>query len=162
MPRFLSLLGLALALAAASGACAVAAGAETLGIDLTAPQPQVDRLSSYAQGQPIDVLVTSRSSGGIALIGVSPTGSNVRVPLTREGADRFAGSFTPGVPGTWSLAVASEAAGTANATSSFSLAVAEPGASNALAAALITFAIGAIGVGIWLIAAGRRFAAASA
>lgn len=161
MPRILSLVGLALALALSSGASALAAGAATLGIDLTAPQPQVDRLSSYAQGQPIDVLVTSRSSGGVALIGVSPTGSNLRVPLTRKGADRFGGSFTPSVPGTWSLAVASEAAGTANATSSFSLAVDEPGASNAVAAALIAFAIGSIGVGIWLIAAGRRFAGAA-
>jgi hypothetical protein len=158
MPRLLSLLGLALALAVSSGACALAAAAETLGIDLTAPQPQVDRLSSYAQGQPIDVRVTSHSSGGVALVGVSPSGSNVRVPLTREGTDRFAGSFTPGIPGTWSLAVASDATGTANATSSFSLAVDEPGASNAVAAVLITFAIGSIGVGIWLIAAGRRFA----
>lgn len=161
MARHAPLLGLVLALGLSSGASALAAGVQTLGIDLTAAQPQVDRLNSYMQGQPIDVRVTSRA-GGVALVGVSPTGTNLRVPLTRAGNGRFAGSFTPGVPGTWSLAVASDVAGTANATSSFSVAVAEPGASDAAAAGLIAFAIGSIGVGIWLILAGRRFAGGAA
>lgn len=156
MVRLLGVLSLACMLAVATGARAATAAAETLGIDLTAPQPQVDRLGRYEQGRPIDVRVTTRSSGGVALVGVSPSGVNLRLPLVRDRGDSYGGTFTPGTPGTWSLAVASDAAGTANATSTFPLVVTEPGASDAATAAMFALALASIGGGIGLITVGRK------
>lgn len=154
-PRLWVVLGFAVILAVSAGARAWAAPAQTLRIDLTAAQPQVDRFNRYIQGQPVDVRVVSRSRRGVALIGVSPTGANLRVPLARAGDGTYGGSFTPGTPGMWSLAVVSETAA-ANASPSFPVVVAEPGASDATAAAMIALAIASIGGGIGLITVGHR------
>lgn len=162
MARLLTILSLAAVLAVCAGSRAWAGSAQTLGIDVSAAQPRVEQLDRYTSGQPIDVRVMAGAARGAALVGVAPNGADLRVPLARCGDGAYAGTFTPGTPGTWSLAVSIDAAGSANASSSFPIVVAEPGASEATAAVMIALAIASIGGGIGLIGIGRRNAAATA
>ncbi len=139
---------------------AQASADQTLSIDLSGPQPRIDRLTAYTDDAPVHVRVTAPKDDRVAIQGTSPDGSPVDVLLTRGPDGVFAGDLPLGTSGDWSLA-ADASIGTEDAvTDHFTLSAVDPPSTNT---AGLMIALGGISVfgGIGLLAVGRRASARS-
>jgi hypothetical protein len=137
---------------------AYAASAQSLVVDVRDRDPQLSRLSHYSASAPVELRVIAPGASSVALVGASPAGTTVRVPLAAARDGSFTGTTTLAVPGTWLLAISTTYKGPEIVGDSFSVVV-EQGASARDAAVLAVLAVLSIGGGIGLIVAGRGSAA---
>ena len=150
---FVLALLVATALTAAVGA-AVAATDAPLHIMLGHGRPRIQHAAAYTAARPIEVRVDGRRTREpVSIVGVSPAGENLRVPLTRRPGGGYAGTITLPTPGVWSLAIAT--GGTAASTGSFAVAVAAQAPVWGVMTSLL-LAILCVAGGIAMIAYGMR------
>lgn len=104
-------------------AAAVASTEAPLHVVLGHGRPRIQHAAAYTAARPIEVRVEGRHARGpVSVVGVSPAGENLRVPLARRPGGDYTGTITLPTPGVWSLAIAT--GGTAASTGSFAVAVA--------------------------------------
>jgi hypothetical protein len=148
--------GVLLALLATAAAALALAPAQRLAVDLTSGTPQVERQAAYTSSQAIRLHVRAPQATAASLIGVSPDGSNLRLPLVRDPDGSFAGQLRLPAAGTWSLAVATVFGEDVSTTQSFAVDVADGAALFGRASLLLMLAAGSIAGGIGLLAVARR------
>lgn len=151
MLRTVAVLALALA---GTPAIASAGSAQTLGIDIGGPTPQIERLDRYVDTRPVAVSVRAPRASSVTLVGTSPAGGNLRVPLSRGAGGRYIASLALAAPGTWTLAIEASIAGGNAMTESFPLSVAAGATTPEIALMLLLAVLSTVG-GIALIAATR-------
>jgi hypothetical protein len=112
-------------LAMLSSVAAASAGpAQSLGIDVSGATPRLDKLVEYVESTPVVVRVTAPNAQRVAIIGVSPSGVNIRVPLAHGPGQAFTGTLTLETAGTWKLAVDATVEGGDAMTGTFAIEVA--------------------------------------
>ncbi|HTJ27417.1 MAG TPA: hypothetical protein VMA36_14745 [Candidatus Limnocylindria bacterium] len=139
---------LALIIGVAAETATVAGAAsppQALHVALDGKGSRIERLDGYTAKQPIHVRVVAPHSRSVTLVGTDPRGANLRVPLVREGEDRYTGSVVLPTTGIWSLAIASRVDEVDTASQSFAISVVE-GTPRKVLAAFIAVAL-ACGVG---------------
>ncbi|BDE06459.1 hypothetical protein WPS_17350 [Vulcanimicrobium alpinum] len=102
--------------------------------------------------RPVAVGVRAPRASSVTIVGTSPGGENLRVPLSRTAGGRYSASLPLATPGTWTLAVEASVAGGNAMTESFPLSVAA-GATTPEIALMVLLALLSITAGIALIAA---------
>lgn len=155
MLRTLIVLALAVVAAVTGGVAAATASPDpSLHVTLGRGRPHIEHALRYAAARPIVILVDGRRArGAVSVVGLSPEGENLRIPLARRPAGDYAGTLTFPTPGTWSLAIATQ--GAAVSTASFALAVAAEG-SRGWIVACAAFAALCLAAGVVLIVYGMR------
>jgi hypothetical protein len=150
---FVLALLVATALTGAIGTAAASADAP-LHVILGHGRPHIQHAAAYTAARPIEVRVDGRRARGpVSVVGVSPAGENLRVPLTRRPGGDYAGTITLPTPGVWSLAIATD--GAVASTGSFAVAVAAQAPVWGVMTSLL-LAILCVAGGIAMIAYGMR------
>ncbi len=158
MLRTVTALVLALLATIAVASAAVLASAhqgsgQSLGVALSAQGSHVERLDSYAPAQPIAVRVDAPRAETVALLGVTPEGGNLRVPLVRGADGRFGADVRLPVPGVWSLAVSARTDAIESVSDTFAVSVAQGAGAKALGV-VMALAVALLAGGIALIVLG--------
>ena len=149
-----------LALAVWAGSSVAAAAAQPLSIDNRTDQLRIDHLDAYSNGEPVTVRVQAQPAQAVTLIGLSPAGTDLRVPLVREPDGSFTGVATLSAPGSWTLAISTTANGVQTLSQSFVVTVADSAATTSSVLTMLGLALVSIGGGVGLIAVGRKNAVA--
>lgn len=97
------------------------AGQQSLDVTMRHGAPRVQRQGSYVPASPIGVTVHAPHADAITLVGVSPAGQNLRVPLARDPNGEYVTTLHLTTPGIWSLAVVSQLGALRNTTENFAI-----------------------------------------